>query len=62
MPAVHAVWARALAGAQYVWLSSRLDSVEARRIAWTPALKAYFFHHFRPVRGPGVPPNLYKRA
>ena len=62
VPAVQAVWNRALRGTQYVWLSSTLGSVEARRIAWTPALKAYFSAHFRPVRGPGVPPNLYKRT
>ncbi len=60
-PAVHAIWTSALRSTQYVWLSSRLGSVEARRIAWTPSLKAYFFSHFRPVRGVGVPPNLYKR-
>jgi hypothetical protein len=62
VPAVQAVWDRALRSTQYVWLSSTLGSVEARRIAWTPALKAYFFAHFRPVRGAGVPPNLYKRT
>jgi len=59
--AVYAVWDKALRGTQYVWLSSKLGSVEARRIAWTPALRAYFSSHFRPVRSPGVPPNLYKR-
>lgn len=62
VPAVRAVWDQALRSAQYVWLSSRLDSVEARRIAWTPALRAYFFAHFRPVRGAGGPANLYRRA
>jgi hypothetical protein len=60
-PAVRAVWDRALRGAQYVWLSTTLSGVEDRRIAWTPALRAYFSAHFRPVRGDGVPPNLYKR-
>src|SRR5204863_5592924 len=55
VPAVRAVWDQALRTAQYVWLSSRLDSVEARRIAWTPALRAYFLGHFRPVRGAGIP-------
>jgi alpha-1,2-mannosyltransferase len=62
VPAVAAVWDQALRAAQYVWLSSKLDSVEARRIAWTPALRAYFFGHFRPVHGPGLPDNLYRRA
>ncbi len=62
VPAVQAVWDQALRSAQYVWLSSKLDSVEARRIAWTPALRAYFSSHFRPVRGAGVPANLYRRA
>ncbi len=59
--AVRAVWDGALRGAQYVWLSTTLSGVENRRIAWTPALRAYFSVHFRPVRGAGVPPNLYKR-
>jgi hypothetical protein len=62
VPAVHAVWDEALRTAQYVWLSSKLDSVEARRIAWTPALRAYFVAHFRPVHGPGLPDNLYRRV
>jgi alpha-1,2-mannosyltransferase len=62
VPAVAAVWNQALRTAQYVWLSSTLDSVEARRIAWTPALRAYFSAHFRPVDGPGLPDNLYRRA
>ena len=62
VPAVRAVWDQALRAAQYVWLSSRLGSVEGRRIAWTPSLRAYFAAHFRPVRGPGVPANLYRRA
>jgi alpha-1,2-mannosyltransferase len=62
VPAVHTVWDQALRTAQYVWLSSTLDSVEARRIAWTPALRAYFFGHFRPVHGPGLPDNLYRRV
>lgn len=62
VPAVRAVWFQALRSAQYVWLSSKLDSVEDRRIAWTPALRAYFFAHFRPVRGAGLPANLYRRA
>jgi hypothetical protein len=62
VPAVRAVWSQALRAAQYVLLSSQLDSTEARRIAWTPSLRAYFFQHFRLVRGVGVPPNLYQRA
>jgi alpha-1,2-mannosyltransferase len=62
VPAVRAVWYQALRAAQYVLLSSKLDSIEARRIAWTPSLRVYFFQHFRLVRGVGVPPNLYKRA
>jgi hypothetical protein len=62
VPAVQAVWDQALRTAQYVWLSSKLDSVEARRIAWTPGLRAYFFGHFRLVRGPGLPDNLYRRV
>jgi hypothetical protein len=62
VPAVRSVWDQALRSAQFVWLSSKLDSVEARRIAWTPSLRAYFFGHFRLVRGAGLPDNLYRRV
>jgi len=45
--AVRAVWDAAFRHAQYVWLSSATTA--ARRIAWTPALKAYFAKNFRPI-------------
>jgi hypothetical protein len=61
VPAVRAVWSQALHTAQYVLLSSTLDGIEARRIAWTPSLRAYFGQHFTLVHGAGVP-NLYKRT
>lgn len=59
-PAVRAIWDSAFRKAQYVWLSNSVtDKIVARRIAWTPALRAYFTTHFRPV--PGHIKNLYKR-
>jgi hypothetical protein len=59
-PAVRAIWASAFHKAQYVWLSnSFFDKTVARRIAWTPALRAYFAANFRRV--PGHTKNLYKR-
>jgi alpha-1,2-mannosyltransferase len=59
-PAVRAVWNSAFHKAQYVWLSNGLfDKTVARRIAWTPALRAYFAAHFQRV--PGHTKDLYKR-
>jgi alpha-1,2-mannosyltransferase len=46
VPAVAAAWRDMFSHAQYAWLSGRFS---ARRIAWTPALRAYFRAHFRPV-------------
>jgi uncharacterized membrane protein YiaA len=56
--AVRHVWDNAFRHAQYVWLSSKINGTAARRIAWTPWLRAYFATHFRPVHGL---PHLYKR-
>ena len=46
VPAVAQAWRDMFTHAQYAWLSGRFS---ARRIAWTPALRAYFRAHFRPV-------------
>lgn len=64
-PAVRAMWDNAFRHAQYVWLSSNPDRTSGagdtagRRIAWTPALRAYFERNFREVSGS---PLIYKRA
>ena len=42
VPAVAAMWRSAFEHAQYVWLTG----LNHRRIAWTPALTAYFHEHF----------------
>ena len=57
-PAVDAAWRSAFQHAQYVWLSVRFNP---RRIAWTPALRAYFRSHFRPVLRDGTSNVLYAR-
>ncbi len=57
VPAVAAVWRQALGAAQYVWLTP----YNTVRIAWTPALEAYFYRHFVPVQGPWEPLSLYAR-
>ncbi len=58
-PAVDAVWRNAFAHAQYVWLSLRFNQ---RRIAWTPALRSYFHHHFHRVLRDGTDDELYART
>ena len=61
--AVRQVWDSAFRHAQYVWLSSApFDKTKTayRRIAWTPALRAYFTTNFRRV-GPHKL-YLYKRV
>jgi hypothetical protein len=45
VPAVAALWRSAFERAQYVWLTG----LNHRRIAWTPALTAYFTAHFARV-------------
>jgi 4-amino-4-deoxy-L-arabinose transferase-like glycosyltransferase len=56
-PAVAAEWRQAFTHAQYVWLS-----VNNRvRIAWTPALQAYFASHFAPVLTDARGDTLYRR-
>jgi hypothetical protein len=64
-PAAVRAWLSAFARAQYVWLncapiqSPACDGATARRIPWTPAIRAYFTSHFRAV--PGQPQYLYLR-
>ena len=57
VPAVRALWLRALRHAQYVWLSPQ----SFRRIPWTARpISVYFDQHFRPAgRGPF---GLYVRS
>jgi hypothetical protein len=58
-PAVDAAWRSAFHHAQYVWLSVKFNP---RRIAWTPALRAYFRSHFRLVLRDGTSNVLYART
>ena len=64
-PAVERAWLGAFRQAGYVWLQCRPDlrprCPTPRRIAWTPAIRRYLAVHFRLVRSPGAPPNLYVR-
>jgi hypothetical protein len=57
VPAVAAAWHKAFAHAQFVLLS---QSNEAR-IAWTPALTAYFAANFVQLKSPWELVTLYKR-
>jgi len=56
-PAVAAAWRAEFAHAQYAWLSA----YSRRRIAWSPALRAYFDSHFLPVMGDSRGDVLYRR-
>jgi len=47
------VWLRALKQAEYVWLVGNGYGFTGARIAWTPALYAYFVSHFRLIGLPG---------
>ena len=58
-PAVDATWRGAFHHAQYVWLSLRFNT---RRIAWTPALRAYFRDHFTRVYKDGKRDALFART
>jgi alpha-1,2-mannosyltransferase len=49
-PAVAALWMNAFRHAQYIWLSSPITGISDRRIAWTPALHAYFNANFSQVK------------
>lgn len=57
-PAVAAVMRNAFDHAQYVWLAG---SYNRRRIAWTPALRAYFRRDFVPVLTDHRGDALYRR-
>jgi hypothetical protein len=64
-PAVRATWRAAFAAAGFVWLQCppwlRPQCLTARRVPWTPALRAYFARKFEPVAGQGPVANLYVR-
>jgi hypothetical protein len=57
VPAVAAMWHSAFAHAQYVWLTG----LNRRRIAWTPALTAYFEANFAHVANHTHDLRLYVR-
>ena len=57
-PAVAATWRSAFRHAGYVWLSLRFNK---QRIAWTPALRSYFYGHFRRALVDGTSDALYVR-
>jgi alpha-1,2-mannosyltransferase len=57
VPAVAAVWRQAFSRAQFVLLSPN----NVGRIAWTPALKAYFSANFVPINSFWKRVTLYKR-
>ena len=56
-PAVAAAWRQEFAHARYAWLSA----LSRRRIAWSPALRAYFNSHFVPVMSDSRGDVLYRR-
>jgi alpha-1,2-mannosyltransferase len=64
-PALQALWLSAFGHAQYVWLACAPTTGPQcktnRRIPWTPAIRAYFSHHFSPDRRAGAPADLYVR-
>ena len=51
------VWQQAFQQARYVWLIGN-NGYTGARIAWTPALHAYFETHFRLIGLPGSNPGL----
>jgi hypothetical protein len=57
VPAVAAVWRRAFGHASYAWFSP----LNGRRVAWSPALRAYFAGHFAPVLTDSRGDTLYQR-
>jgi alpha-1,2-mannosyltransferase len=57
VPAVAALWRQAFGAASYALLTS----YNSNRIAWTPALRAYFRDNFVLVRGDWAPLSLYVR-
>jgi hypothetical protein len=57
VPAVAAVWRQAFSHAQFVLLSHNNEG----RVAWTPALRAYFAANFVELKSPWKRVTLYKR-
>jgi hypothetical protein len=57
VPAVAAVWQHAFSHASFAWLSR----FNARRIAWSPALRSYFLSHYTPVFTDSRGDILYQR-
>jgi hypothetical protein len=58
VPAVAAVWQQAFAHAQFVLLSPE----NSHRVAWTPALRAYFAANFVRLKSRWKYVTLYKRG
>jgi hypothetical protein len=52
------VWAQAFEHAQFVWFSAH----SWRRVAWPPAVLAYFQRDFRPVLSDSFGDTLYRRV
>jgi hypothetical protein len=57
VPAVAALWRQAFGAARYALLTS----YNPNRIAWTPALRAYFQDNFVRISGDWAPLSLYVR-
>jgi hypothetical protein len=57
VPAVAALWRQAFGAARYALLTS----YNRNRIAWTPALRAYFRDNFVRISGDWAPLSLYVR-
>jgi hypothetical protein len=58
VPALAQLWRRAFGAAQYVLLTP----ASGQRIAWSPALQAYFRRDFTRLRGDWAPLSLYVRS
>jgi hypothetical protein len=56
-PAVARVWWQEFSHAQYIWLTP----VNARRVAWSAGLRAYFASHFAQVLSDPAGDVLYQR-
>jgi alpha-1,2-mannosyltransferase len=58
VPAVARVWAEAFDHARFVWFSDH----SWRRVAWSPAVLAYFQRDFRPILTDPYGDTLYRRV
>jgi len=56
-PAVARVWWQEFSHAQYIWLTPK----NARRVAWSAGLRAYFASHFAPLLSDPAGDVLYQR-